>query len=195
MEQLDGIVPWDGTLGYPSFDPRDEVGHQAVLVPRSEPIAVPYTLVLRTNSTTWFALDSYQEQSYSQADSTIHDIRVDSFQQGEKGIAKSLHREKGEDDALKHETEPILPSFIDAYDDHSDVFDWSQPIDLNSAYSEDERLSIGVAITARVEKASSSGVMESLRKKLNEIIDNHNHISDEIGNIASVVVVPLSCHS
>ena len=45
MEQLDGIVPWDGTLGYPSFDPRDEVGHQAVLVPRSEPIAVPYTLV------------------------------------------------------------------------------------------------------------------------------------------------------
>ena len=195
MEQLDGIVPWDGTLGYPSFDPRDEVGHQAVLVPRSEPIAVPYTLVLRTNGTTWFTLDSYQEQSYSQADSTIHDIRVDSFQQGEKGIAKSLHREKGEDDALKHETEPILPSFIDAYYDHSDAFDWSQPIDLNSAYSEDERLSIGVAITARVEKASSSGVMESLRKKLNEIIDNHNHISDEIGNIASVVVVPLSCHS
>lgn len=195
MEQLDGIVPWDGTLGYPSFDPRDEVGHQAVLVPRSEPIAVPYTLVLRTNGTTWFTLDSYQEQSYSQADSTIHDIRVDSFQQGEKGIGKSLHREKGEDDALKHETEPILPSFIDAYDDHSDAFDWSQPIDLNSAYSEDERLSIGVAITARVEKASSSGVMESLRKKLNEIIDNHNHISDEIGNIASVVVVPLSCHS
>lgn len=195
MEQLDGIVPWDGTLGYPSFDPRDEVGHQAVLVPRSEPIAVPYTLVLRTNSTTWFALDSYQEQSYSQADSIIHDIRVGQFQQEEKGIGKSLHREKGEDDALKHETEPILPSFIDAYDDHSDAFDWSQPIDLNSAYSEDERLSIGVAITARVEKASSSGVMESLRKKLNEIIDNHNHISDEIGNIASVVVVPLSCHS
>lgn len=195
MEQLDGIVPWDGTLGYPSFDPRDEVGHQAVFVPRSEAIAVPYTLVLRTNSTTWFTLDSYQEQSHSQADSTVHDIRVGLFQQEEKRTDISLHREKGEDDALKHETEPILPSFIDTYDDHSDAFDWSQPMDLNSAHSEDERLCIEVAITARAEKAPSSGAMESLRKKLNEIIDNHNHISDEIGNIASVVAIPLSCHS
>lgn len=190
MEQVDSIIPWDGTIGYPSIYSRGERVNQEMLVERNESLLLPYGIVMSTNYNSWFSLDTYQENptSPSQNDATVGSIYGTYEKENES--QQHLHSHRGfvrkEEKSLLHGTEPILPSFIDDYSLHSSVLNWSAPVTEKESVSTTSRRSKEQK-EQEPENATPSANLELLRAKLNEIIDNHNHISDEIGTIAASV--------
>ena len=190
MEQVESIVPWDGTIGYPSIYSGGERANEAMLVERSEALLLPYSIVVSTNNNAWFSLDTYQEnpvsqpQDYAAMGSRYGACEKENEYQADSRSHRGLMSES--DKSLRLGTEPILPSFIDDYSVHSSVLNWSAPVTEEASVSTTSRRSVARK-EPETESAASSVNLELLRAKLNEIIDNHNHISDEIGTIATSV--------
>lgn len=190
MEQVESIVPWDGTIGYPSMYSGGERANEAMLVERSEALLLPYSIVVNTNNNAWFSLDTYQEnpvtqpQDYAATGSAYGAYEKENEYQTESRSHRGLMSES--EKSLRLGTEPILPSFIDDYSVHSSVLNWSAPVTEKASVSATSRRSVARK-EPETENARSSVNLELLRAKLNEIIDNHNHISDEIGTIATSV--------
>lgn len=176
------IIPWNGIIEDRSFYHNQSGSRDGLAVLRNSLSPYPLNVIVDTRNDTWFNLDTV----VSKVDGGDSKENEGSFDLSDdfNRILHEMENEKKENKGVKlqHNPFPILPSFIDAEDEDLNLDQGEQD---SSLWKQEEFLFLNCYMIFRDNNAYDP-VLSSLRDKLNAIIDNHNHLTEEIKDITNV---------